>query len=130
MCSSHINMSSNFQFSLPLSPPPPPSFPPTPGFLIQTSTSKPHPTHNKSVHILVLDGLDKVNMSSLFGDLLTLLENRSGHRAVRLPAISSTAAFALHESLPHYRNNRWKQGESTMSCTTTCIYAYLTQFSC
>ncbi|XP_041460295.1 cortactin-binding protein 2-like isoform X2 [Lytechinus variegatus] len=68
------------------------------GFLVQAMSGKPNPSHNKSVHILVLDGLDKVGVAGLFADLLPLIENRSNQKTVRLQALSGTALFTLHEN--------------------------------
>lgn len=69
-----------------------------PGFLVQTTAGKPNPSHNKSVHILVLDGLDKVGVAGLFADLLPLIENRSNQMTVKLQALSTSAMFSLHEN--------------------------------
>eukprot|EP00057_Strongylocentrotus_purpuratus_P031599 XP_785098.3 PREDICTED: cortactin-binding protein 2 isoform X1 [Strongylocentrotus purpuratus] len=68
------------------------------GFLVQSTAGKPNPAHNKSVHILVLDGLDKVGVAGLFADLLPLIENRSNQMTVRLQALSNSAMFSLHEN--------------------------------
>ncbi|XP_071491404.1 uncharacterized protein [Diadema antillarum] len=69
----------------------------TKGFLIQTIAGRLPAASGKAVHILVIDGVDRVGVAALFGDLLPLLETRSNQRAARLLALNS-ATFCLQEN--------------------------------
>lgn len=64
------------------------------GFLVPTSHMTFHP--KPSCPVLILDGLEKITMSEVFGDLLQSLEHPTSPTPIKVPNSGSSNSYILN----------------------------------